>query len=238
MARPKVDHANTKCNICGRSETGVGKLDWRRDKYREGGWDGKSYLCINCEGKERQKMPNSQNNARKAIANIRTGNLRVDTKTGRSVIDQAVVIKVRGAKDVNVEMDNFDYFVDIIDEQYGKVDVKGAILISQEYIGLKGKSVYNKWSFHTHNKIDCDTYICLGYSQNRKDIEIVLIIPNDGLICNIAKIRIYKTTFGTYKYGEFKVDPKPYNDAYHDLMEFLKHMKSFGIEDIKKWLTK
>lgn len=182
-------------------------------------------------------MPNSHNNALKAIANIRTGNLRVDSKTGRSVIDQAVVIKVRGAKDVNIEMDNFDHFIDIIDEQYGKIDVKGAIIRSQEYIGLKGKSIYSAWSFHTRRKIDCDTYICLCYNRDRNNIEIVLIIPNEGFICDLLKIRIYKTTFGSYRYDKFKVDPNPYNDAYHDLMEYLKDMKYFGIEDIKKWLS-
>lgn len=146
MAKPRVDHTNTVCSVCGSSQTGKGtggNPDWRRDKYRKGVWDGKSYLCTRCDSKERHKMPNSANSIMKAIANIRTGNLRVDTKTGMSVIDQAVVIKVRGAKDVNIEMDNFDYFIDVIDEQYGKIDVKGSILMTQEYIGLKGKSIYN-----------------------------------------------------------------------------------------------
>ncbi len=62
------------------------------------------------------------------------------------------------------------------------------------------------------------------------------IIPNEGWVCNLSNIDVYKT-FRPSKYDQFKVDPKSYNDAYKSLMSYLGDRKFFGIEDIKKWLS-
>lgn len=226
------------CCICGSKDTYIynGTPDWAKHKNEKGIWDGK-WVCSLCDGKERQKRPNSQNSARKSVTDVRTGNLRIDSETGRSIIDQAVVVKTIGGKDVNIEMDKFDYLIDIKQENYGAIDVKGAALKSQTCLDVRGDTlIYYKWIFPTRRKIDCDTYICLGYDSERKNIEMSWIIPNEGWVRNLSNIDIYKT-FRKSKYDQFKVDPKPYNDTYHNLMEFLKDRKYFGIEDIKKWLS-
>jgi len=227
-----------KCCICGSSETYIykGTPDWAKHKNDKGIWDGE-WLCGRCDGKERQKKPDSQNMIRKGVANIRTGNLRIDSETGKSLIDQAVVVKVLGGKDVNIEMDKFDHFIDIRHEKYGSVDAKGATLKSYKYIDTRGDTIiYYKWILSTRRKVDCNTYICLGYDSERKNIIMVWIIPNEGWICNLSNIDIYKT-FRPSKYDQFKVDPKSYNDAYKSLMSYIGDRKFFGIDDIKKWLS-
>lgn len=65
---------------------------------------------------------------------------------------------------------------------------------------------------------------------------MVWIIHNEGWICNLSNIDIYKT-FRSSKYDQFKVDPQSYNDTYKSLMSYLGDRKFFGIEDIKKWLS-
>jgi hypothetical protein len=226
-----------KCCICGNKDTYIydGIPDWAKHKDERGVWDGK-WACGECDGRERQRRPNSQNSARKSVTNIRTGNLRIDSETGKSVIDQAVVIKTLGGIDVNVEMNKFDHFIDIRHEKYEAVDVKGAALKSQEYIDTRGSTIiYYRWIFPTSRKVDCNTYICIGYDSKREDIIMVWIIPNEGWVCNLSNIDIYKT-FRPSKYDQFKVGPKSYNDAYKSLMLYLGDRKFFGIDDIKKWL--
>lgn len=227
-----------KCCICGSSDTYIyqGRPKWIK-YYVDNVWDRKSYICSYCHGKIEQRKPDSQNSIIKSIRNIRTGNLRIDSETGRSVIDQGVVVKTLGGKDVNIEMDKFDHFIDIRHEKYGSVDAKGAALKSQKYFGAKGDIlIYYRWTFPTRRKVDCNTYICIGYDSERKSIVMVWIIPNEGWICNLSNIDIYKT-FRPSKYDQFKVDPKSFNDAYKSLMSYLGDRKFFGIEDIKKWLS-
>ena len=50
MSKPKVDHTNTICCICGSKDTYIyqDKLDWRRYYDSNGNWDKKSYTCYNC----------------------------------------------------------------------------------------------------------------------------------------------------------------------------------------------
>jgi len=117
-------------------------------------------------------------------------------------------------------------------EQHGNIDVKGPSMS----ILKRGPFRYYYWKIDTRRKIDCDTYVCLGHTSDRIDIESVWIIPNEENIYNRKDIKIWKTSERISKYDKFKTDPKPYNDAYHSLMEFLKDKKYFGIEDIKKWL--
>ena len=38
-------------------------------------------------------------------------------------------------------------------------------------------------------------------------------------------------------YEKYKIDERPYNDAYHNLMKYLGGREYFGIEDLIKWLS-
>ena len=40
------------------------------------------------------------------------------------------------------------------------------------------------------------------------------------------------------KYNEFRIDVKPYNDAYHDFMSFIGGSVAVGIKDVKDWLSR
>lgn len=64
------------------------------------------------------------------------------------------------------------------------------------------------------------------------------IIPNDGELSKLSRFGIAKNLFKTSKYDRFKVDPKPYDSSYQDLMLYIRDKKFFGIEDIKAWLRK
>lgn len=240
MPKPKVDHSNTKCCSCGDSETYIKFLDFEgRPIYKWysckcGKKDCTRYICNKCHMKIQNRLPDSYHNVDRSVKNIRTGNLDKDSSTGKAIISQAVVCNVLGVEDLNIEMDNFRWAIDLENEKYGKIDVKGPSLSAI----TRGPSIHYYWRVDTNRKIDCDTYIILGFTFDRKYIEYVWIIPNDENMYNVPNIKIWRTIRNVSKYEHFKIDPKPYNDAYHSLMEFLKDKKYFGIEDIKKWLNK
>lgn len=214
-----------RCCMCGNTETYIksnGVPDWR--KYPDvTNWDGKSYSCKKCYGKDYQKLPDSQNNLIKLLRDFRIGNVKKNSIHGFIIISQAVTAKVLKIEDLNIKMNNFNWYIDMEHEKYRKIDVKSRSLN------------YGMWSFSTRKKIDCDTNFCLGFDIYRENIASIYIIPNDDVMHNTG-ITIAKDSSRTPKYDKFKVDPKPYNDAYHSLMSFLKDNVYFGIENIRKWL--
>lgn len=219
-----------KCCKCG-NKTYVlqGKELWFKYKIdkdgnydKNGYWDNRSYLCYKCY----QDIPVNYEiyrNKTRSMTQTRTGNLKIDSGRGKSLIDQAVVTKVLGIDDLNIKMDNFEYYIDASNEKYGKIDIKGSHFYLIEEI----------WRFSTRGNIICDTFILLGYNHDRTNIDFVWIVPNENWK---NEIKIHKDAIKTSKYDRFKVDPKPYNDVYYSLMEHLKNKKYFGAEDIKKWL--
>jgi hypothetical protein len=70
-------------------------------------------------------------------------------------------------------------------------------------------------------------------SKDGNDVERVLIIPS-------AKVRDIWTigiNMDDGTYHMFAVDQGLYNDAYHDIMKYLKDEEYFGIDDIKLWMN-
>lgn len=224
IGKSRIKHRDTMCCICGTNETFIssksGVAQWYThicDKE-----NCTKYICNRCRMNIYNKLPDSYHNTIKALANCRTGNLYMNSNTGMSIIDQAIVIRVIGGTDMNIEKNNFLWSFDIEQEKYGKIDIKSSSLS------------YDTWLFCTRRKIDCDMYLLLGYDADRKNICAVWIIPNDQNIINSYNISITKNFV---KYYKFKVDQTPYNDAYHDLMRYIGDKKSFGIEDIRKWFS-
>ena len=85
-------------------------------------------------------------------------------------------------------------------------------------------------------KIDCDTYICIGYDFKRRNIEAVYIIPNEGWISSLTKLTITRNASKISKYDEFQIeDIDIYNNTYHSILSYLGNRKYFGVDDIKKW---
>lgn len=210
--------------VCGSDKTYVrpnGNLEWVRHEDEKGIWNGRSYSCKKCYSNGCQRLPDSYNSVIKNLANFRTGNLGKDSETGKSLIDQAVVSKVLGIEDLNITMNNLEWCIDAQDDVRGKIDVKSSKL------GDDG------WSFGNNRKIECDTYICLGYDANRCYIAKAWEIPNDDNVISICTIHI---RMNSLKYEKFEIDETSYNDAYQSLRLCLKDKTHFGVKDIKKWL--
>ncbi len=189
---------NVTCRICGSDKTYIdssGRYDWRR--YRKKGiWDGKSYICGNCYHKNKTKCRNKK--------------LDKNTGIGKSIISQAIVKKVIGAIDCTIVMNNCNYPIDIFEtDKYGKIDVKYSALDIEK----------NDWYFATKGKTDADMYFCLGFSIDRRNIEKVWIIPNEDWVVHLKGLSISKNScvINTYRYNKYEVNPKPYNDVYHNL---------------------
>src|SRR3989338_9612420 len=103
----------------------IGYPDWRRYKYRKEGWDGKSYICTRCESKERQRLPDSRNNAIKAIANSRNSLLDIDSNTAKGLIGEAIIAKVRDLEVISIKLDNFRTRFDLsLDSEYDIIQSK------------------------------------------------------------------------------------------------------------------
>lgn len=191
------------------------------------------HLCHKCwDEYYRKNNPNSHPNLVKSITNIRTGNLNRNSEKGKSIIDQAVVAKILNIEDLNIKKDNFAYYIDLNDDKLGKIDVKGSI----PRCCRAGYSERDKWTFDTRMKIDCDTYICIGYDFKRRNIEAVYIIPNEGWISSLTKLTITRNASKISKYDEFQIeDIDIYNNTYHSILSYLGNRKYFGVDDIKKW---
>lgn len=211
------------CAICGNSETGKlsnNESDWRKDKYRKGYWDGKSYLCTKCDGIVRSNLPDSQKNIIKYIRDSRIENLDRYTEHGKDVITQWIAAKTIGAKDMNIENNNFREPIDLSKHLiYGKIDVKSGtfnIIYKWWRIGI-GEYSLNK---------DFDNLVILCMDNLWKYVERVYLIPRDRI--NVTSITIIKDLSRGGWYEEFRVDEKPYNDIYQSV-EIPKRLSPFDL---------
>lgn len=159
---------------------------------------------------------------------------------GKTILCQAVVMKILGIKDLNLINDRFQWIFNIRHDRYGRVNVKQSIAK-----GVGHAEVYRfvtenrKRNKKYNNRIECDTYFLLGFDLEWKNIEKTYIVPNQGRIKYIENITISKNAYSSSTYDEFKVDHVPYNDALHSLMKFIEkdgNIVMVDIEDIKKWL--
>lgn len=186
-------------------------------------WDRKSYLCKSCWDKDPKS--NNTRNLIKSMAKCRLIGFDKDSNNGKAIMSQAVIAKFLKVEDLNIKMDNFNYYIDIEYYEHGKIDVKA-----------EAPNDRDKWGFRTRRKLDCDTYFCIGMDDKWNNIEMVLIIPNDECITDISMITISRYPKYSSIYDHFKVDPEPYNYIYHDLLSYLKDINPFSIDDINKWL--
>lgn len=169
-------------------------------------------LCVNCRRYEYYHKVES--NMIKLNAQIRNNILDRDVSLSKSIVDQAVVAEYLGVEDLNIKMNNFNYYIDIEHEKHGKVDVKGGTLKTS-----KG-SFY--WQFGNHNKIEPDTYFCLGYDILRDNIISAWIVPNDDWVICLDNMRIYRNPSRTtkYDYQQFEIphiECRKLDDIYKNL---------------------
>ena len=153
-----------------------------------------------------------------------------NSSKGKTIVSQAVVMKVLGISSIayyNIN-EKFPWLVDIVHYGYGRINVKYSIVT---VIG-RGEG----YKFLTDRKTTkCDTHLFLGFDKDWKNIDDAFVVPNKGWIKDIGTACICKNADGS-KYDEFKIDVKPYNDAYHDFISFIGGNGSVGVNDIKDWL--
>lgn len=184
------------------------------------------WYCERHSGIYRQKLPNSGHNIIKLMAKCRTGSLGIESTVGKGIISQATVAKTLCIEDLNIKNDSLRCHIDMRNERYGGIDVKA-----------ESPDGTNRWDFHTSRKIHCDTYICLGMDRGWKNVDAVLIIPNEGRITSLNSIRVSRHPSRKSIYDKFRTDAEPYRNTYHSLMSYLGDKKVFDIEYIKRWLN-
>lgn len=165
------------------------------------------WLCSHCWDKNHQKNRN-------------------DNRT-KGDLSEAVTCNVRKIKDLNIESDNYNSPIDHSrDPELGIIDSLGRFYdpIRKRY-GFGNIDRYN-------NKVDYIIIYCI--SEDGKIIERVYIIPIYEIMQR-ASIYIYNN-ISDHWYDKYRINEKPYNDAYQSLLLYLSNKKYFGIEDIKKWL--
>lgn len=171
------------------------------------------FLCTKCWLKDWQSKPGNQNDLEKKQRKWRTGRLRRDSSTGKSIIDEIVVCRVLNVKCLNIEMDNLNYFIDTEHDTYGRIDIKS----SCTYPIFNRDNLYETFVFDPKKKQECDAFILLGYDFDRKNIIKVWIIPNEDWLKRMHTLTIRNTYIKRSKYAKYEVDPKLYNDEYHSL---------------------
>ena len=158
---------------------------------------------------------------------------------GKTVICQAIIMKILGIKDLSIINERFPWIFNIIHDQYGRIGTKQSM--------AKGIGCAEAYRFATenhrrnkkyNNRIDYDTYFFLCFDLKWNNIEKTYIVPNKGKLKDIENVTISKNSYSSM-YDEFRVDHVVYNSALHDLMRFIKKdgmIVMVDTEDVDKWL--
>lgn len=214
------------CCNCNSSDTYIyeGRESWHRHKCEKD--DCTKILCHNCYTAEYHKSPGGWVTLINSLSNHKIGNLRIESETGKGLIGEAVIAKVRGLEIVAIKQDNFCAKLDLsFDGEYHNIQVKTST------------PHYGDWYAHLGKDCDFDTLFGLCIDKSMKNIVRVYAIAEEELygIQNIS-FRICSHYSKGSKWERFRIDEKSYNDTYQSLMLYLKGVKYFRIEDINKWL--
>lgn len=227
---------NRKCYVCGSEETYVkpnGDLDWRKYPNVDR-WDGKSYICKDCYNSYRRSYyhdigkfdPDSISSWMRSNANVRTGKISSITNNGLGIIVEYVICAERNIRNNNVIVDNFTSKIDLtIDEEYGIIQSRSAVIS------------YGEWRPGPFDNINFDNAFICCIDKWRKNIERVYVIPKELLFTKKSLVFYKKPSKNVwYDNGDYRIDEKPYNDAYKNLMNYIKNKELFSIDDLEKWL--
>lgn len=208
------------CCICGGNKTYIqhsGTPLWfshRCNKENCTGW-----LCSKCYSKF---DPNSEVNIIKSMRQSREGTLSIGVTTGKGLIGEAIIAKVRNLKIISIELDNFRTRFDLSrDQEYGIIQSK-----------LKTFTFDIGWVIEFGIEHNFDILLCLCTDSDMKNIVRVYAIP-EGELYGKKEIYISKD----YSVWEkFRIGEAQYDNVFHDLMLYIGDNKCFSIDDIRKWL--
>lgn len=200
-----INETNT-CEECGK-ELKIGHP--KREYDKNGNWTGR-LLYKNCYDKnDRKNNPNNLDNIKKHLTDSRNNNLDPDSTSAKGGLFEAITCKTRNRKNLNIEYDNFITPIDHDrDPELGILQTKGAIYNSIHRIW------HNIWNSDFEKRKEFDSLIFYCMSKDRKNIERVYIFPKKEIIIRNG-VTIYKNPTRTVWYEKYRVDEKPYNDAYH-----------------------
>lgn len=178
-------------------------------EYENEKWTGR-WLCRSCWQKnDYNKRMDSHVNIIKSLSDRRTNNLDPESPQAKGDISEAVTCATRGVKNLNIENDNFNSPIDHSrDTEYGIIQSKGAIY----------NTLNRDWRIDVENEREkeFDNLIAYCMSKDMKNVERVYIFPKKEVIKR-SSIHVYKTPSRSTWYEKYRVDEKPYNDAYHNL---------------------
>lgn len=218
------------CCECGDDKTNKnydGTPHWYYCSCSKDGCTG--YLCNKCKMKTYNDMPDSHRNLRKIMGKCRT-NISIYSDTGKGIIIEAIIAKVRNIRIVCIEERNLDTKFDLSsDFEYGIIQAKGRRLMHDRLNG-------DLWGFDTHGIEICDTAFLFCMDDTWKCVERIYVIPSEYIV-HVTGVTIYKSPSRGDKYEEYRMkDIKLYTDAYRDLILYFQDKKHFNLDGIKRWL--
>lgn len=208
--RPYYNRTNT-CDRCGNKL--ISPRIYREYDKRDN-WTGK-WLCYTCWQIDYRKK-----NGSPYLADYKINNLDPNCKKGIGLIFEQVTCKARGIKNLNIENNNFNSpFDHSVDPELGILETKGTVL-KHKILPDRIKE-YDCWNFTIRLEKIFDHIILYCADKNMENIERVYIIPwkdIDKRFKNMTfSITICKDLNGWYE--KYRVDEKPYNNAFHNLDE-------------------
>lgn len=157
-------------------------------------------------------MPNIHTILRKLMAKSRNKQLPKDSPRGKGFIGEQLFCITRGADNCNLELDNFNSKIDVIDKEYGLVQIKTPSFSIES----------RKWNVIIGAEHNFDILAIICMSRDFKNVErvyIILVFIEE--LFGETQISIYEDFSKTRIISKFKwvekymVDEKPYNDTYH-----------------------
>ena len=139
------------------------------------------------------------------------GTLNPQCTSGIAVITEHIVSEVlKDCIKCNTK-NNFCASHDLISKKYGTINVKAASLRHTKYTNTF-------WSFNKkNNTIISDNYVCIGFNEDRSNIEHVWIIPGLSNIVISSGITIANSHKGLFRIAKYEVNAEPYNEIYKKL---------------------
>jgi len=132
------------------------------------------------------------------------GELDINSANGLGRLGEILVAKtLKIADEFDCNRISCGFKIDLYHNVYKKIDVKTVLL------GTKR----SRWKFDFKAKKEADTYICLGFDEERKHILHVWIVPNEGKIRDSIGISIENKYYSLLKRSHWEVDNKSYNDT-------------------------
>lgn len=171
------------CYICGCDQI----LNKQMFRYYniEGIWIGK-YICNDCYNKKRE--------------NYKNNNINITVGKGNGSILDMIVAAVLEIPTCSIYIADKRLPFSLIHGYYGIIGIK----ISK----LKYDNLY----FNVNDKISADTYFCIGFDKELKNIVTVHVVPTEEK--GNGRLSITKNS---RKYKMFEVEHEPYNNIYHSV---------------------